>query len=275
MSAFIPPDWRDASAYPEDASPGTWAWEFLRRNPDYQKDYEHFASLPDYRPNGAKTAKWYCTKTWWWEDPELRYCKQPITEDDDTIGHYFNRTGDSTPFDYSLEDHLIEKWGFTTTEIYDPSYDGGDTGLWYAPELPKELPIYDPEIHPEQSQSYPVKPDSIFEITLRFDLRYSVKEQLEKAKKILMSYKEGLKENSLFPDLKNEIVRTSKSIQIEKLPKYLRAYDARQDGATELEIGKEFYPGTTEDSAKQKAHNACKKAKELVYGGYRELMKYE
>ena len=36
------PDWHDASAYPdpEDTSAMQWAWEFLRRNPDYQKDYQ-------------------------------------------------------------------------------------------------------------------------------------------------------------------------------------------------------------------------------------------
>ena len=78
MSAFIPPDWRDASAYPlntTDLDPGRWAWEFLRRNPDYQKDYEHFVSLPSYRADGTKTGKWYAQRADWWDDVELRYCK--------------------------------------------------------------------------------------------------------------------------------------------------------------------------------------------------------
>lgn len=276
MSAFIPPDWRDESAYPskaDDLSLSGWAWEFLRRNPEYQKDYEHFASLPDYRANGAKTVKWHCTQTMWWEDPELRYCKQPIIEDDDTIAHYFHRTGDNTPFYYSLEDHLIEKWGLTSMEIYDPSYDGGDACLYFTPELPRELHFYNPETHTELSQLHPVKPDGMFEITLRFDFRYSVEKQLDEAKKILMSYKEGLKENCLFPDLKNEIVSTSKSIQIKKLPIYLRVYDGRQGGAAFPDIGKVIFRGTDENVDKQRAFNAFKKAQELVQGGYRELMK--
>jgi hypothetical protein len=34
------PNWRDSSAYPaEKASPYQFAWEFLRRNPGYQRDY--------------------------------------------------------------------------------------------------------------------------------------------------------------------------------------------------------------------------------------------
>ncbi|MFA5593272.1 MAG: DUF6499 domain-containing protein [Micavibrio sp.] len=35
------PDWRDKSQYPDPRSTSNkqWAWEFLRRNPDYQKDF--------------------------------------------------------------------------------------------------------------------------------------------------------------------------------------------------------------------------------------------
>jgi hypothetical protein len=35
------PDWRSAAAYAylNDLSPAELAWEFLRRNPDYQRDY--------------------------------------------------------------------------------------------------------------------------------------------------------------------------------------------------------------------------------------------
>lgn len=277
MSAFVPPDWRDASAYPttyNDLSLAQWAWEFLRRNPEYQKDYEHFASLPDYHANGAKTAKWYCTETVWWGNPELRYCKYPLLPDEATIADYFHRTKDDTPFHYSLEDHLIEKWGLTATEIYDPSYDGGDMCLQCESELPKLL-ISDPEIHPELSQLHHVEPEGRFEITLRFDCRYSIEKQLEEAKRILLDYKEGLKEHALFPDLKNEIVIDRKSIQINKLPMYLRVYDGKQSGETFSEIGKVIFRSTEQSASadKTRAFNAFNKAKELVNGGYRELIK--
>ena len=35
------PDWTDAGAYPnaDDLHPEQWAWEFLRRNPDYQRTF--------------------------------------------------------------------------------------------------------------------------------------------------------------------------------------------------------------------------------------------
>lgn len=33
------PDWRLASAYPAEAPARWWAWQFLRRNLDYQSDW--------------------------------------------------------------------------------------------------------------------------------------------------------------------------------------------------------------------------------------------
>jgi hypothetical protein len=44
----MPPvlDWRSAAAYAylNDLNPAELAWEFLRRNPDYQRDYRAVAS---------------------------------------------------------------------------------------------------------------------------------------------------------------------------------------------------------------------------------------
>ncbi|MDQ3582360.1 MAG: DUF2285 domain-containing protein [Pseudomonadota bacterium] len=45
------PDWKDESAYPEKLAPEFWAWEFLRRNAEYQEDYGVFSNLP-YADNG-------------------------------------------------------------------------------------------------------------------------------------------------------------------------------------------------------------------------------
>jgi hypothetical protein len=44
------PDWRDSSAYPAASAPlCQWAWQFLRRNPEYQADWESFVR-PHYDP---------------------------------------------------------------------------------------------------------------------------------------------------------------------------------------------------------------------------------
>ena len=45
--SFTPPDWRDESNYPdpkETTSLHFWAWEFLRRNKDYQHTWDEYAA---------------------------------------------------------------------------------------------------------------------------------------------------------------------------------------------------------------------------------------
>ena len=57
------PDWRDLTKYPDpkSASPTQFAWEFLRRNPVYQKDYENvWGSLSEEE---RKTAEIYSPPT--------------------------------------------------------------------------------------------------------------------------------------------------------------------------------------------------------------------
>lgn len=43
------PDWRDGEQYPNpnDRPPAWWAWQFLRRNPEYQADYRQWAEYSD------------------------------------------------------------------------------------------------------------------------------------------------------------------------------------------------------------------------------------
>lgn len=44
MNTWGIPDWRDEAAYPDSktTSPTRWAWEFLRRNPGYRKDWARY-----------------------------------------------------------------------------------------------------------------------------------------------------------------------------------------------------------------------------------------
>jgi len=46
----MPIDWTNLKNYPkaEDLTVTQWGWEFLRRNPEYIKDWNYFNSLPDY-----------------------------------------------------------------------------------------------------------------------------------------------------------------------------------------------------------------------------------
>lgn len=43
------PNWRDLNTgvYPDHEDLRSWGWEFLRRNPEYQRDYAQWSALPD------------------------------------------------------------------------------------------------------------------------------------------------------------------------------------------------------------------------------------
>jgi hypothetical protein len=61
------PDWKDISKYPDpkEASGGVWAWEFLRRNPQYQQLWEQYAALPPgpvYAGHSAYTFRDICER---------------------------------------------------------------------------------------------------------------------------------------------------------------------------------------------------------------------
>lgn len=261
MGKFIPPDWRDASAYSsktEDWLLGPWAWAFLRRNPEYQKDYEHFSALPSYYAHGGKTSKWGARSTSYYDDVENRYCKHPILPGESAV-EYVARTKDETPWFYSLEDHLMEKWGIM--HIADPTNNNGYYCFGHAPEHPTRIE--------QKSEFNPMEPepDNCYEITLRFDLRYAIDNQLEEARHILLSFREARQHL-----LEGEIVKQSRGVQPRNLPIYLRTYDAKNTGLTSMKIGKELYPSFDIKIAEKRVDDAFKSAKKLIQGGYKKLI---
>ena len=135
MSAFIPPDWRDASVYPAKPSDwqlDQWIWAFLRRNPEYQKDYGYFSEFPDLVKQSGRHRLANPS-----DAAKFRYCKFPILTDE-TIGEYFARTHDETPYFYSFEDHLIdEKW--EVLYLAAPTNDEGYDCIPHLVDLPREI----------------------------------------------------------------------------------------------------------------------------------------
>ena len=62
MSLFAPAAaaWRDADAYAylQDLSPAGLAWECLRRNPDYRRDFADQPTPPNRQAQEAFTDRW-------------------------------------------------------------------------------------------------------------------------------------------------------------------------------------------------------------------------
>jgi hypothetical protein len=69
LGKFIAPDWRDGSQYPDpqNTSPSQWAWEFLRRNADYQADWLHYViqhqKIWAKHPETKDYLEWYLERT--------------------------------------------------------------------------------------------------------------------------------------------------------------------------------------------------------------------
>jgi len=76
---FIRPDWRDPTNYSEnDIAPYDLAWEFLRRNPEYQHDYSTFQQ-------GGR-----CDLDGWNEHNALTWrLRTPVAPENDGGGHEF------------------------------------------------------------------------------------------------------------------------------------------------------------------------------------------
>jgi hypothetical protein len=278
------PNWRDAAAYTrsfieekistdlriEDWPLQVWVWEFLRRNKEYQADYKRFAALPTYYPGGGKTSKLSGRSASREDDTALRYCEPPALPGE-TVGQYRDRLGTSIITEIPIESHLMIKW--CITNIPYPARDDGYFIL--VPDI--EMPPHWLQIEGVDATGYipPMPaPDEIHHVTLRFDLRYSIDKQLEKAKEYFKFQQEYLKEIGGETDL----IRAT-GPQFHKLPFYLRAFDAHNAGAKLDEIGEILFPEKRHesglDSMKQSAYSAVKEGKELVRGGYKDLIRFK
>lgn len=209
------PAWDVDNAYPGETSDWTlfqWVWAFLRRNPEYRKDYVHFSELPAYYPHGGKTSKWSGISPCPDDDTALRYCDPPALPGE-TMGQYWERLGDNVNEDGPLEEHLMEYWG--VSNLPDPADDDGYLIMGNFIEMPPyliEIPAY-------MLEGIGTESDGREHVTLQFDLRFSIKKQPEDAELIL-----------------NEILERQESImslehpqgsqQVKKWPEILREFDA-------------------------------------------------
>lgn len=211
MSGYPYPirDWRYPREYPAagDRDATGWAWEFLRRNPEYQRLWDVFDSLPDaleledeHGPfSYSKHGKWKGTPhvdfrfltdgAGWWADPE------PIPGEH--VSEYEARCPDGRvlPFaDYLMarfrllpwpiapRDELAEAHGFS-----DAWGDDSEAPHWLNLSPPDPLLI---ETYPETYANELAERMSAIsrdpaKVPILFDLRQPIEAQLAEAKEML------------------------------------------------------------------------------------------
>jgi len=153
-----------------------WAWEFLRRNPDYQADYRQFIALwqtleADYgTPPNRDFARWKL-------DPRA-YGPLP---GDDALGHSSGELCLGENDQILIECWMGAKWGFYKFPL-DPART--------TPPEPDELAWRPPSLSD-------APPDTAYRLDISFDLSLPLLPQLEAAKFRLVSRAAELRRKGL------------------------------------------------------------------------------
>jgi len=226
-------DWRnpDDYAFTNDLSSELWAWQFLRRNPGYRKDYDWFVTAwraleADYgvAPNRDFPR---------WKLDERAYAPDEMTQNFCDNDKSCASPGGSKVM---IECAMGAKWGFykfpNSPDIEFPDVPG--KLIWREFDLRVAKPA-------GEAQS--------FEIDLRFDLRLSLYEQLRSARQQLIIQQRQ---------------QQGDEFGVDTLTAYLRLIDARD--SSDHEILEQLYEGDLERLAgsRQRAFELCEKDYRLL-----------
>ena len=205
------PDWTKPEQYPDpkNASLEQWAWEFLRRNPEYQEDYVRVKDMPGHDEYGKYKSQSIFSNF---------YKTEPPMKKDELFNDYINRVGESYTV-WAIRDEILDKYGLDhfckeinpATNI--PPQFSNDIYPLYAPKRTKK------KAGASLEQVYPD------EIVMVFSLSLNIKQQLEVAKNVLNIRKSELKAIGLIE------VPERRRTQIYR--QYLRILDAKLIGITE------------------------------------------
>lgn len=301
------PNWRTQGAYCDHADDmWSWAWECLRRNPEYQADYAKYTDIPWFYAEGGKTPKRAdrCPG----DDAEMVYLhgSYPALQGE-TKGQYESRTGE-TPI--PLEAHLLKKWGVLTLE--DPAKAAAPAiGLDEQDSMPPYF-VTSTELHTDcgprgrfareyewmagrlMLASWPREYDD-FVHAFGVDIRYNIKDQLEELRLSLEEMQEealsrGRDPNDCFGAALTKIHKRPNTKDAVIIRSDLRILDAVWSGESRRDIANELWgqpktatkvdDGGAMEASSVKARdqaitNALKRMEPLIMQrGYLELMRW-
>jgi hypothetical protein len=249
------PDWRKEEDYPDPGKtePAHWAWEFLRRNPDYQKDFQDHCGpfTVELTPSGDYTLISP-------DDPRLLkglelsklygihiMCDpaRPYFENG-TAQVVFNNIELAQPPCITVDDlphPLPEKVDLTSAWDW-----GGDNP---ASELAETIRN--------------ILPQQVSEVTAKFDVSEPIEWQLKNIEEYLR-----LRQSALFPQNK-----TSNRNHWDRYRTYLRILDAEVAGVPDNEVAPILYPDTPNEYPDNQAIDTLKKARVAARECYKEKYK--
>jgi hypothetical protein len=230
----ISKDWRNVKDYDymDNHTPELWAWEFLRRNPEYRKDWEEAFAI------------WGKNKS-------------------DAPNHWAHLFGSSCstekcqPETLSFESARV-KWQLFQPEIINPDID--------KPPFEYPFPLfYTYGYYYSKDELYLLSNLNDSEVVAVFDLAKPIQQQLEHFKSILEEEQNDLVKHS---ELEIPVVKNKPGYWKDQL----RIFDAITAGSDEREIASVIYDEKTYNNAQDKVEHGYASAENMIYGGYRRIL---
>jgi hypothetical protein len=227
-------DWMEPRAYPKwgRSSLGRFAWEFLRRNPEYQKDWDAYLSI--------------CRSVLPHYDPRVELSQSDYDKLEDHPDHLHfepGRSGQESEDEWRsrvkagritlLPIWYARKWGLRNT-IYDPHYP-------YDSSFPCPTFIHSPSIVHILTENWPGFKEGGPIYTLHpktaigFDMSLPIDLQIEAVRKYLLGHQQYLIKKDVIKPFPNNVPRKEWVV-------YLRLLDADAAGAKPKEIAAQLYP---------------------------------
>jgi hypothetical protein len=239
-----------------------YKWEFLRRNPEYRKDYEEFM---------GRFGNWFEEHGYWydqtttdpWGSDNFRFFASVIAPIAKAICERWEITDPYPP-----------DWEFTKRGVY---YYKPDFEVFLPTDCPKEsagkfwdfsdLSLSIDELEKklaEYTASQHGRPPD-FQLQMTVDLRRPLKVLLYEATELLKDRKRRY-------DRKYPLTKITQTVRrrLDLYDTYLKVWDFRTQDSLKLEaIGAQLFPD--EPRRAQRALDSFKRAQELIDGGYKEL----
>lgn len=241
MCAYPIKDWKKEAEYPEHGDLSQWAWEFLRRNHEYQIDMGRYAQGEE----GFKGIYEF-TDRWEWALNEPVVCNYDAGNGELVTTHLFRVLQDK----YRLG---------ALSDIPPPTNDKVNIVCNTTP------PILFSFGNDEQKKGNSVSPKCKYDVVVQFDISKPIDHQLHRVKEILEA-------RALNIGIKHK----NKRKQLSMYPKYIRVLDALASGAKRDEIARVLIPHINNGYDDEKLGNKTilnwiKEAERLSQDGYGHL----
>jgi hypothetical protein len=244
------PDWRQTEGYPDpkdSVSKAQWAWEFLRRNPRYQKLY---------REGRRHKESWY--KAFPKSDKFSRYFSCiPKANKGESYEEFIARCS-SENMDPKITPKRQRILDVFPVARFSAKLNPAKT---LPPEFNQDYGYPLGEIASEVDEEITFSIDGGDEVFMVFSAALPVQKQIEKAKKFL------LEQQKYYEEQGNLLLHKGR-VQTSPLRNYLRYLDGKISGANQVEIARVVHPNEDQNTAKQKVNKGLKTAEYLRDIGY-------